>query len=723
MPSVSLSTATSSSSTLVPGAVTSPPVITSVTTDIDGTTTVVPVIIGSDITSPIPLTPTITFAPTGSQASSSKTAVKSQLSTIFPVILAWIDDDTEDIGPIVDSLDDVEQSVVDLLSDILDNSDTDTSKGCTHSLFSLLSCIVDDVTKIKSSLTDTLVDDVENELADLKNLTGELDDDEDDDSSSSSASSTSSTSRCASSFSITETYYVTCEPTLISSSLTQTCISVTSTTTAPSGVAVPTSLGDLDDSTNSTSSKHKRTLPHPADYTSYSDFFANQLANPGLLNVPHRPGGTGGSSSALLREFEGTTRLSMTVQGLYGCTSLVLISRKGVYMSHMFENPGFIKYDDDGWPTLSDFDADIGDAIPNGDGTIIATGSPVDGEPWLPSLNLLSNAGSIFDPNQEGGVRAFIITPGPLALADPGPYRYNYDISRLMTWVQGKFDANAAAYIYTSTDNQQSNYQYSATGKILFQFDPAQATGFDSNLMLGGQRFTCPIQYAGMKLWIGYQEFLGNDFEAYHEDTWSASVSDTISPLPYGSGLILSRDDVPDACVLVSSSSSASPSTSASASTSGVPSTFSTAVSSSSVGNSTGTPTSTSPVSTTSSALTATGTCSTDESDDAYGQCVYVGLDGDDTGVVEVGPCPSSSPCQSLDNGVCYYAYADSSFTCGGQANITSSASATITSTAPTSSTTSYISCTAVEADPDQGIDAAYCVCSGSTFAPLNHGH
>lgn len=323
----------------------------------------------------------------------------------------------------------------------------------------------------------------------------------------------------------------------------------------------------------------------------------------------------------------------------------------------MFENPGFIRYDDDGWPIPSDFQADIASAIPNGDPRTIATGSPVDGEHWLPRLNLYYAAGSIFDPNQEGGVRAFIITPGPQFAEDPGPYRYNADISTIMNWVQTNFDPNAAAYVYTSTDNQQSNNQNSATGKILFQYDPAQATAFDNRLVIGGQSFTCPIQYAGMKLWIGYQEFLGNDFEAYYQDTWASSVGDTISPLPLGTGTIVSRDDVPDACVLVSSSSSsvdpsstslsASSSLSASASTTSVPSTFSTVVSSSSAdvnnATSTGTPTSTSSVSVTSSALIATGTCSTDESDDTYGQCVYVGLSGDGSGVVQVGACPSVS--------------------------------------------------------------------------------
>jgi hypothetical protein len=36
-------------------------------------------------------------------------------------------------------------------------------------------------------------------------------------------------------------------------------------------------------------------------------------------------------------------------------------------------------------------------------------------------------------------------------------------------------------------------------------------------------------------------------------------------------------------------------------------------------------------------------------------------------------------------------------------------------------STTSFVSCDYYGQDPDQGVDSAYCVCSGSTFAPLTN--
>lgn len=96
---------------------------------------------------------------------------------------------------------------------------------------------------------------------------------------------------------------------------------------------------------SSATSKRKRYLTTPEAYERlgsqfpYSDFFRAQLHQPGLIDVPLRPFGTGGSSSAVLRQLDSTNRLFMAVQGLYGCTSLILISRNAVYMSHRMSPP------------------------------------------------------------------------------------------------------------------------------------------------------------------------------------------------------------------------------------------------------------------------------------------------------------------------------------------------------------------------------------------------
>lgn len=57
-----------------------PPGVTSITTDIDGSTTLVPIMSGGDVSSAIILTPTTIIAPSGTEASSSKGEIETQLS-------------------------------------------------------------------------------------------------------------------------------------------------------------------------------------------------------------------------------------------------------------------------------------------------------------------------------------------------------------------------------------------------------------------------------------------------------------------------------------------------------------------------------------------------------------------------------------------------------------------------------------------------------------------
>ncbi|KAI7194821.1 hypothetical protein KC316_g1791 [Hortaea werneckii] len=593
----------------------------------------------SESTATITSAPSTTIAPSGSQASSSETALHTQLSSVIPVIQGWIDDDTEDIDPIISSLDDIEDESKELLSEISDDADKDTDHGCTANLFSLLTCIVDDVVSIKGGITEGVVEEVTSQLEDLTNLTDELeskqdededDDDDDDDSSSrtSSQSSTessitsstsSSTSSCSSGTSVTEDYFVTCSPTVISSTTTQTCetststvsgcsVSATATTTTVSSSAHPqcaqtgcsactettlpkqtapcvdcvttvsgraypaeqTSIPEgadeitsLDDLANNTSSKRKRTLATPADFNGdYLDFFTAQLQDPSLVNVPHRLAGTGGSSSALIQLYLDYP-FSMTVQGLYGCTSIILISRRGVYMSHLFENPGF----------TDNFQTDIAQAIPNGDSTPISIGSLFDGQPWCPDLRSQSAAGGTFDPNQEGGVKTILVTPGPyISDTTPNVYRYPNEVDVIRTWLSNTFGSEPSDHVYTSTDNFMSNEQGVSFGKVLFQYDPNQAIAFEDKILNDGKTYRCPVQYAGVKLWSGFQQdFLGNDMDPFYEMNWPTQVYDPAGSVPgYQLDGQQKRDEVPDACTLVeddaSSTSSASSATDTSSS-------------------------------------------------------------------------------------------------------------------------------------------------------------
>ncbi|RMZ29886.1 hypothetical protein D0859_06020 [Hortaea werneckii] len=660
------STSNSISSSGIPSSLTSSTSNSeSPSTSSSGSSTATITATGSEPSATITSAPSTTIAPSGSQASSSETALHTQLSSVIPIIQSWIDDDTEDIDPIISSLDDIEDETNDLLSEISDDSDKDTDHDCTANLFSLLTCVVDDVVSIKGSITEGVVEGVTGLLEDLTGLTDELenreDDDDDDDESSSTTSSqastessitsstSSSTSSCSSGTSVTEDYFVTCSPTVISSTTTQTCQTSTSTvsgcsvsatastttisssahpqcaqtgcsactattvpkptapcadcittvsdraypaeqTTIPSGADEITSLDEL---ANNTSNKRKRTLATPADFNgNYLDFFTAQLQDPSLVNVPHRPAGTGGSSSALVQLYLDYP-FSMTVQGLYGCTAVVLISRRGVYMSHLFENPGF----------TNNFQNDIAQAIPNGDATPISIGSVFDGQPWCPNLRSLSAAGGTFDPNQEDGVKTILVTPGPyISDTTTNIYRYPNEINVIRTWLSNTFGSEPSDHIYTSTDNFMSNNQGVSFGKVLFQYDPNQAIVFEDKIVNDGKTYRCPVKYAGVKLWSGFQQdFLGNDMDPFYEMDWPTQVYDPAGSVPgYQPNGQQKRDEVPEACTLVEDESSSTSSVSSS-----------TATSSSTAATSSGASLSPSPTSATSTPASSSSTFST----------------------------------------------------------------------------------------------------------------
>ncbi|RMY44131.1 hypothetical protein D0863_16260 [Hortaea werneckii] len=229
----------------------------------------------------------------------------------------------------------------------------------------------------------------------------------------------------------------------------------------------------------------------------------------------------------------------------------------------VFENPGF----------TSNFQNDIAQAIPNGDATPISIGSVFDGQPWCPDLRSLSAAGGTFDPNQEGGVKTILVTPGPyISDTTTNIYRYPNEINVIRTWLSNTFGSEPSDHIYTSTDNFMSNNQGVSFGKVLFQYDPNQAIAFEDKILNDGKTYRCPVKYAGVKLWSGFQQdFLGNDMDPFYEMNWPTQVYDPAGSVPgYQPDGQQKRDEVPEACTLVedadSSTSSAASSTETSSS-------------------------------------------------------------------------------------------------------------------------------------------------------------
>lgn len=84
------------------------------------------------------------------------------------------------------------------------------------------------------------------------------------------------------------------------------------------------------------------------------------------------------ASSALARQL-GTRPLNVAVQGLYGCTSVLVVSQQGTWMSHFWEGSSF--------KSQQAFQADVLNTICRGDGTN-----------WMPGLTQYTPRGGQFAP-------------------------------------------------------------------------------------------------------------------------------------------------------------------------------------------------------------------------------------------------------------------------------------------------------------------------------------
>lgn len=237
--------------------------------------------------------------------------------------------------------------------------------------------------------------------------------------------------------------------------------------------------------------KDKRTLPEPADYGGNVD----QFVFGEYLTATQVPQSTLGQppSSALFFPLL-NQRLNVAVAGLYGCTSLVIVSTQGVWMSHFFEVPSF--------QNQENFKTQVLDVLGPGDGTSN-----------MPGLNQYLGEGKAFGPNTNP--RAFIITPQDRINPQPNVYMYSDMIDQLRDSITALFrnggspfvadptepgspksdtsslefndpaDEGKAILVYGYIPKHPDLYPYdqgfTSAGKLLFQFDPAQSYCMDEH--------------------------------------------------------------------------------------------------------------------------------------------------------------------------------------------------------------------------------------------------
>ncbi|KAH8726152.1 hypothetical protein GQ44DRAFT_187156 [Phaeosphaeriaceae sp. PMI808] len=198
---------------------------------------------------------------------------------------------------------------------------------------------------------------------------------------------------------------------------------------------------------------------------------------------------------------------------LYGCTSVIVLSRKRMFMTHIWEGPTMI--------TPQNLQTQVLDSLRNGDA----------GVPH--GLSAFVGPGGHFENTLENKVRAFIITPyrrgGPInPLHDDIQFPYEVGkIKDLLNNVLGRSDTTTIPYFATGPDDLFEV----PNGKVLIQYDPVA-------VWLGRADGSCNTQIAGIELWF-------EDYPMYrYRDRWDAFQTQLIpaNTLPRRSIFSISKD-------------------------------------------------------------------------------------------------------------------------------------------------------------------------------------
>ncbi|KAF2814456.1 uncharacterized protein BDZ99DRAFT_473515 [Mytilinidion resinicola] len=263
-----------------------------------------------------------------------------------------------------------------------------------------------------------------------------------------------------------------------------------------------------DDQTRVKSSSAKRSSPSlvanltahtlPVPGIDQAQYLYNELRQ--AILVPHpsipNPSGNGniGVPSALTSLLSGN-RGRMGVINLYGCTSVIVTSQQGVWISHFWEAPAFTKviipatHDADGneiTPAQYAFDQKQfeNDVLNRLEWGFVFNGQKTDG------LHLLSAPGARFDRQYDPHVT--IVAPRrKVAFAEPADLAYPGQVGQIVTKIREIF------------------------GKVLFQYDPYEVL-FD----------TCDGRPA--QQWAAYQIWLEDNPNPILEKTWPASLSQLV---------------------------------------------------------------------------------------------------------------------------------------------------------------------------------------------------
>lgn len=218
-----------------------------------------------------------------------------------------------------------------------------------------------------------------------------------------------------------------------------------------------------------------------------------------------------GLTTAKVKVFDDGKPYSLMVGGLYGCTSIVVVSKLGVYMNHLWEIPAFTRSQDDLQQGMEDtFDQDVLAQVPYGNPTILED-SPALLSYVGPSKPFnVDNAdvwANLFDGNF---VQAFVVAPawetgfganeGEIAQGIRYPEKVARLMEELVKWVPHSDpvivpypqDRRPVTWNQWVADN-------TARGKVLFEYDPKERSVVETT----DEGQTCQVWDSALRLYVG----------------------------------------------------------------------------------------------------------------------------------------------------------------------------------------------------------------------------
>ncbi|MCJ1414891.1 hypothetical protein MMC32_001220 [Xylographa parallela] len=239
----------------------------------------------------------------------------------------------------------------------------------------------------------------------------------------------------------------------------------------------------------------KRAMVSPTNYGGdVQEFLLGEYSHADWVNLRQT---IGKPSSALLHKLV-NSQYDMVVQNLYGCTSVVVVSERAVWMAHFWEGPSFTN-------GQQQFETEVLNTMVDGDGTS-----------EMPGIKQYTTPNNLF--GNDAYPQTLVITPRNRNSQTPGSFEYGPMKDDIVKTLRNLFPGNAAHGVapvepividYLAIYDKAA-WLNTATGKILVQYYPDEA-------IVTNLEDPCKTtQYAMLKVWVEDRP------QPVYQRTWTA---------------------------------------------------------------------------------------------------------------------------------------------------------------------------------------------------------